>query len=770
MLSKNTRSISAGEFRKFFRKGAIALTILLLVFTPILFFNLVIDPYGVFLQGFKHALLEPNKRYLKVKFMLDNPGKFDSFIFGSSRVNFIDPDKIKEDKYFNMTYSSGVPRDHFEDIQLMVNNGVRIKNLIIGIDFLSLLENPAVKENDLLRKPYPVTWHDKFHFFTDYLFFLPGWQMINLAFTDMEVDRFKPFTTGIDNVPIYDSIIDCAPGSFIKEEKFSTPFSWYITNPDIKNALNEIENLVRFAKENQINLRFFINPTHIVTYLNMNLDAYFEALRRLVKITDFYDFGGLNSICIDNINFLETSHYRSKTGDMIIARLFHHPYPGIPDDFGRYVNKDNIEEQINFHQRLAESYFKGLEGKGYFRSSLDIVKMKMRQEPPLLALEKLNEVDADILNQPITITTPMLKLQGWAVDQPGNCLASEVFIQIDKNYFKASYGQERKHLQPSQRNKKLMRCGWDILIPTPLLGEGSHTLKFGIVCANKSEYQISDKSYNLNVFCTKQVPEKEKMRPLNSPLLFGVSWINGTDARDFKFVGNSTFLYITGWAIDEMKNSPSSAIIAVLNGKHYPSNVKAERPDLAEKFNNPLFAKAGWSVTIPCSSLGSGEQVLTFLAINDSGTGYFRPSDTILFYNIVNGTTENLDGLRLSPERTDCFIDVINGIHPDKVSGTIQIKDQTIKISGWAVDGLAKKPAGGVLVAIDGKLLKTYYGANRSDVAVHFKNPNYKKCGWYIEIPVKILAPGNHKLSLKILSNDKLTYFNIDKQITIKTN
>jgi hypothetical protein len=253
-------------------------------------------------------------------------------------------------------------------------------------------------------------------------------------------------------------------------------------------------------------------------------------------------------------------------------------------------------------------------------------------------------------------------------------------------------------------------------------------------------------------------------------MCFAVESINGTDTGYFKFVGNSAYINIAGWVTDALKNSTSGAVIAVLNGQTYSSRIRTERPDLANKLNKPALTHPGWVITIPCSELTNGKQELTFKVVNETETGYYQPKDKLVFYNITSATSENYNKLILSSEKTEFFIDAINGIQPNLVSGAIQIKTNVLFISGWAVDHPAKKLADGVLVVIDGKHFTAHYGTNRPDVAEQYKNPAYKQSGWVIEIPVSVLGAGVHQLTLKIISNNKLSYFNIENQITIKTN
>lgn len=92
----------------------------------------------------------------------------------------------------------------------------------------------------------------------------------------------------------------------------------------------------------------------------------------------------------------------------------------------------------------------------------------------------------------------------------------------------------------------------------------------------------------------------------------------------------------------------------------------------------------------------------------------------------------------------------------------------TINIVGWAVDAHAQAPAGGVYFIVDGKSeLKSTFGADRDDVAVVYKEPNYKKSGFEITIPTSSLEKGRHTLSIRILSADKKAYYDPERKYDI---
>ena len=138
--------------------------------------NYKVDPYGIFKQNFDNQRIEPNQHFIKMKFVLNNPKKFDSFIFGSSRVGNIDVRKIpSEERFYNMTYSEGLPKEFLEDIKLMISNGVKIKTLLIGLDEFSFRVDPNEHLQQPMRRPYS---ENLLKFYMDYLLKAPNYKII----------------------------------------------------------------------------------------------------------------------------------------------------------------------------------------------------------------------------------------------------------------------------------------------------------------------------------------------------------------------------------------------------------------------------------------------------------------------------------------------------------------------------------------------------------------------------------------------------------------
>lgn len=149
------------EKKWFFR----ALGLFVLIIGLLAAVNILIDPYGLFKKDFADQFVEPNKNFIKVRYVTDNPDRYDCFVFGSSRVNSVDARKIKGYRCYNMTYNGGLPGDHLKNLRYMVEQGVKVKLVLIGLDDFVIRDNPVSHLTQPLRHPYPPVIHESVFLF-----------------------------------------------------------------------------------------------------------------------------------------------------------------------------------------------------------------------------------------------------------------------------------------------------------------------------------------------------------------------------------------------------------------------------------------------------------------------------------------------------------------------------------------------------------------------------------------------------------------------------
>lgn len=320
--------------------------------------NVVVDSYGILRTDFSRQSQVPNMNFVKIKYLIANTKKYDSLLFGSSRVENIDVKKISNGLYYNMTYPVGVPQEHFENIRFLLNSGMSIKNVMIGLDDFSYRVDPQQHRSDLELQPHPAVSGKKVQlFYSEYFLklrkFIP---QLTAYIRHNYTKRNSPsetriiydiHETGRILCPACDEDIERNVDAHIHSGGFSKPFhSVGDTGDNITNTLATMKEIVALAKHEHINLIVFINPIHRTTYLDTNLSQFALFKKELASITDYYDFSGLNSITTNNYNYYETSHYRPFVGDMMLKVMFGKPDVNVPPDFGFRTTRANIDAHL----------------------------------------------------------------------------------------------------------------------------------------------------------------------------------------------------------------------------------------------------------------------------------------------------------------------------------------------------------------------------------------------------------------------------------------
>ena len=302
--------------------------------------SITIDPYNVFhINDLRDNGVEPNKNYIKMSYILKNSGKYDSFMFGSSRVGVIHTENIEGENCYNMTYSEGVPAEHLDNIKTLIENEVPIRKIYLGIDSLSYTTDPAKHLTEQLRSPYEYLKSHPIDFITMYL-------DASIAFDSLETtDAYTPQENFASNFYNYGWWGDYGMVSRITDENnLPSIGDSYL----LEETLADIAEIVSVCEAAGIELVVFTNPMYDVTYQESLNQNYLLFLQELAAITDFYNFSGLNDITTDRANYTEPSHYNAEIGDLMLEYMCN----GRTGDalyeqgFGVYVTQENIDEVI----------------------------------------------------------------------------------------------------------------------------------------------------------------------------------------------------------------------------------------------------------------------------------------------------------------------------------------------------------------------------------------------------------------------------------------
>ena len=340
--------------------------------------NYIVDP-----QGFNNKLLINKinaKKYsntsmttrFKTK-ILENGG-FDVIMLGTSRIGVMNPkvlNKYLNSNTFNLEYpgSNTVIQNKLFKYANHFNN---IKYLVYGIDFMSFNENRIIK-NDFTEFYDLENKVDNFEKISNYdlyfnteTFVKSGKLVINNI---LNKQKSEPIYLSENGMRDYRNFIEDNENGVLKlDEEINNSIKSYfrVNNGIYKNYkfsyeyLEYFKDIIEFCNKNNIKVFVYIPPMFSEHFDAINAGGYFDEFelfkKELVKITDFIDFTGHNTISKNKNNYWDSSHLRVETTEVIMAKIFNDKSVEVPEDFGVLVTKDNINEHLENLRKQIEEY------------------------------------------------------------------------------------------------------------------------------------------------------------------------------------------------------------------------------------------------------------------------------------------------------------------------------------------------------------------------------------------------------------------------------
>lgn len=330
-------------------------TILLLLVNA--FINYRYDLYGIFDKDFdKPRFAYINQRYAKMDYLLHaGKGKFDTIIFGSSRSEGIVPSKIS-DKTYSLAYSSGIPYDYLRDLKTLIDNGVKLKTIYLGIDEFDYKKNPLELSNSINYVGYG-TFSENLKYKLSLLFRWPGkkgfkymTRTLNDYKTVYNIDKdgsrqgFEKSNNKIDW------------HKYVQDKRFEEPSANPEKNARIRDVVSEIKEIKDICDRNGIALKVFFTPTHITTYLSDDITNLNEFKRQLANVVEYKDFSTINFMTVNNCFWQETSHSDHEILELVTECLLNKRLDKMPEGFCIVVDKGNVKAHLNKMKMDREEY------------------------------------------------------------------------------------------------------------------------------------------------------------------------------------------------------------------------------------------------------------------------------------------------------------------------------------------------------------------------------------------------------------------------------
>ena len=337
----------------------------LLGFSILMLINYVIDPFNIFQSKILKHDFQVNERFVKVQYLEENHQKFNTYMIGSSRIGTTSPETIEQylpqANIYNLTLNGATLYDYLMHIRYLIKENYPITTLYMQLDVINMSYYGKLESNYLTRMHPYVEDKSLAPFYFDYL---SGFFPFNIKNKIAQNIDYTFKTTYVLDTGIWENKID--------EEKISNNCKEYVQNQESfhrndrpilkystkKETVEALTEIVTLCKANNIKLTTFMMPHNKSMMDTFILEDYLKYMKDVANITDFYDFSGYNSVTTNNCNYYERSHYRPLVGALIAARIFDDKKLQVPKDFGRFVNKGNIEKHLKNRKEEILTYRK----------------------------------------------------------------------------------------------------------------------------------------------------------------------------------------------------------------------------------------------------------------------------------------------------------------------------------------------------------------------------------------------------------------------------
>lgn len=331
-------------------------------------FNYLIDPYGMnsFIKLDRiNKYKKSNTGYtFRFKTNIIRNNKFDTLMLGTSRIGVMNPEIV--DKYINgKTFNFEAPGSVTEQqhklflYALKYNN---IKTLVYGIDFMSFNENRTIKNdfkefyelNGKIENKEPILNYDLYF---NIKTFKDSCQVLIFNLIDKKIiESHYLIKNGMRNYA--DHIYNLKRGKLKLDDNIKSSIKGYFTlnTGTYKNYkfsykyLEYFKKTIEYCKTNNIKVYVYIPPMysdHFDAIASANYFDEFELFKKeIVKITDYIDFTGHNTITENKNNYWDSSHLRKEVTEIVMAKVFNDKIVNVPKNFGIIITKDNVTEHL----------------------------------------------------------------------------------------------------------------------------------------------------------------------------------------------------------------------------------------------------------------------------------------------------------------------------------------------------------------------------------------------------------------------------------------
>ena len=313
-------------------------------------------------------------------------------------------------------------------------------------------------------------------------------------------------------------------------------------------------------------------------------------------------------------------------------------------------------------------------------------------------------------------------VSGAAGDPHDGTPVQQVQILIDGNVAgSATLGAASTGLEAAYNNPAYARGGWTFTSSASGLSLGTHTVK--AVATDSVGLSTTLSTATITVAALSAGPPVGWMFPVKD------ATTGGTTA-----VGQNDKLNVSGTAGDPHDGTPVQQVQILIDGNVVgTATLGAASTGLEAAYDNPAYARGGWSFTTPASTLSLGSHTVTAVA-----------SDTLGLSVTLGTETFTVAAVSAGPPVGWMF-----PVKDGTTGGSTAVgQNDKLNVSGTAGDPHDGTPVQQVQILIDGNVVGTAtLGAASTGLEAAYNNPAYARGGWSFTTPASTLSLGTHTVS-----------------------
>ncbi|NMA34135.1 MAG: polysaccharide deacetylase family protein [Clostridiaceae bacterium] len=320
-------------------------------------FNALVDPFGIFgdviFDWYSYNMTQ-NPRISKIAYLDRHHGKYDSYIIGCSKTGSYSTEALNKyyggASFYNMLMYGGDMYDIEMTARYILDN-YSPKNIIVSMGLEETVKYDTEADNMKANLHAKVDGSPLLLFYGKYLFSNPSYAIDKIAarFSDgylvNENDVFIP-ETGVYDKAVRDVERIGGLDQYLETYPSFRTVLKKVTLDAMDDCLGSIRRIKSLCDEKGVSFMMIISPIYHTEMDMYDKAQLWEFHTRLSQITPYWDFSGYNPVSFEPRYFYDPYHFRNAVGDMALARIFGDDSKYVPEDFGRYVDTENVGSHL----------------------------------------------------------------------------------------------------------------------------------------------------------------------------------------------------------------------------------------------------------------------------------------------------------------------------------------------------------------------------------------------------------------------------------------